>query len=306
MIQLKKNELTIQKIINFIKPHSSIIHNSTQHISKFKSIVKAKAGDATFCSFTKKKGIELIASAKANLIICSIELKGQIIKKDSTILFVKNPRLSFMRCLKKFEPQTKKKGIHATAIIESRKIGKDVYIGAYCYIGKNVSIGDNTTIFGHVHIYDNCIIGNNVIINSSSVIGADGFGYEKNEKGEWEKFQHKGIVEIHDEVEIGANTCIDRGTLDSTKIGKKTRIDNLVHVAHNVQIGKNCHIVAQSFIGGSTIIGDGVHIAMGVIIRDGIKIGNNSLLGMGSVVTKDVPSNVIFVGNPAKFFKKNI
>ena len=72
----------------------------------------------------------------------------------------------------------KKKGIHATAIIESRKIGKDVYIGAYCYIGKNVSIGDNTTIFGHVHIYDNCIIGNNVIINSSSVIGADGFGYE--------------------------------------------------------------------------------------------------------------------------------
>ena len=93
-----------------------------------------------------------------------------------------------MRCLKKFEPQTKKKGIHATAIIESRKIGKDVYIGAYCYIGKNVSIGDNTTIFGHVHIYDNCIIGNNVIINSSSVIGADGFGYEKNEKGEWEYY----------------------------------------------------------------------------------------------------------------------
>lgn len=143
-------------------------------------------------------------------------------------------------------------------------------------------------------------IGENVFIHPTAVVGSDGFGYERNEIGELEKFPHIGGVVIGDNVDIGANTCIDRGTIDDTIIGDGTKIDNLVHIGHNVKIGKHCLIIANAMIGGSTIIGDHVHIAPGVQIMNKVKIGDNVVVGLGAIVVKDIPSNTTFIGNPAR------
>ena len=273
-------------------------------ISGFRSISSAKKGDMTFCSYSDKKGLDLISSSKASLIICHSGLKNKITKPNSTLIFAENPRLWFIRCMQKFSVMEELIGIHRTAIIESKKIGKNVYVGPYTYVGKNVRIGNDVKIHGHVYIHGNTSIGNNVIIDSSTVIGGDGFGFEKNETNSWEKFPNLGWVEIHDNVDIGANVCIDRGTLENTVIGSGTKIDNLVHIGHNVKIGCNCIIVAQSLLGGSCNLEDNVYVAMCAIIREGIRVGKNALVGMGSVVTKNVPENITVIGVPAHPIKK--
>lgn len=149
------------------------------------------------------------------------------------------------------------------------------------------------------------IMGKNVKIHSGTVIGEDGLGFVKNEKNEWEKFPHFGRVIIGDNVEIGANCVIDRGTLGDTVIGEGTKLENLIHVAHNSKIGKHCSIVAVTYIGGSSVIGDYTWIGPQVCIRDQIKIGKNCLIGMGSVVTKDIPDNWVVMGIPAKYVRDN-
>lgn len=295
----------ISQIVSFIGTQNHVILDKNQKIYGFKPISSAIKGEMTFCSFSGNKGLELISSSKASLIICSLNIKHKLKKINSSLIFVDNPRLWFIRCLRKFVKEKELSGIHRTAIVESKITGKSVYLGPHVHIGKNVLVGDNTKIYDGVHIHDNCYIGKNVVIDSSTIIGSDGFGYEKNPRGEWEKFPHLGGVEIHDNVEIGANSCIDRGTLENTIIGKGTKIDNLVHIAHNVKIGKNCVIVAQSLIGGGSVLEDGSYIAMSASVRDGIRIGKNSIVGMGAVVTKNISSNVTVLGVPAKPVKNN-
>lgn len=296
---------TINQVISYIRTKNyTITKNMNLEIKDFKSILSAKKGEMTFCSTTKNDGIKIIKASKASLIICPLAFKNKNIRTNSVLVFVDKPRLVFLRCLKKFLKINELHDIHSTAIIKSKKIGKNVYIGPFSYVGKNVVIGDNTIIHGHVNIYGNSNIGRNVIIDSFTVIGSDGFGFEKNENGDWEKFPHIGNVEIKDDVEIGANVCIDRGTLESTVIGTGTKIDNLVHIAHNVKIGKNCMVVAHSLLGGSCILGDGVYIAMSAVIRDGIKIGTGAMIGMGSVVTRNVDDGITVIGVPAHPIKK--
>jgi len=132
------------------------------------------------------------------------------------------------------------------------------------------------------------------------VIGADGFGYQRNDKGEFEKFPHIGGVVIKDNVEIGSNTSIDRGALGNTIIEEGAKIDNLVHIAHNVKVGKHSAVIANSMIGGSTIIGDYSWVAPSVCMRDQISTGNNVTIGLGAVVLKSIPEGETWTGSPAK------
>ncbi|MDE1766229.1 MAG: UDP-3-O-(3-hydroxymyristoyl)glucosamine N-acyltransferase [Thaumarchaeota archaeon] len=300
-----EEQTTILQIIKYTKSKDFVLKTKKDlRIIGFKPILLARKGDMTFCSAVGKKGLELIGKSRASLIICNVIMKKEIKRTNASLLFVDRPRLWFLRCVGKFTPFKKPVGIHETAIIESKKIGRNVYVGPFAYIGKNVTIGDNSRIYGHVCIYGNSRIGKNVVIYPSAVIGSDGFGFEKNEENEWEKFPHLGGVKIHDNVEIGACTCIDRGTLEDTIIGYGTKIDNLVHIAHNVKIGRNCLVVAQCMIAGGCILGDNVHVAMSSTIRDGIRIGENALIGMGSVVTKDIMSGSTAIGVPARPMKR--
>ena len=292
--------ITISDIILFVNSDEYYLRDKkNSKITGFKPITSATNGEISFYSYSDNQAVKKISSSNASTIICDKKLT-KILNLNKNLIFVDNPRLWFFRCVNKFSKIDKPKGIHPTAIIESKITGKNIFVGPYTVIGKNVTIGDNTVIFGNVHIYANTMIGKNVTINAGTVIGARGFGYEVNENNDVETFHHLGGVEIHNDVEIGANVCIDRGTLENTIIEDKTIIDNLVHVGHNVKIGKNCQIVALSLIGGSTIIEENVKVSMCSVLRDNILIGRKSIIGMGSVVTKDVKNDTVVFGNPAR------
>lgn len=298
------NEILVSEIISFLGKKKNRLIDKNEKIKGFKPISHAKKSEITYFSSANKKGKKLVSNSKASLIICDICLINNISNKESNIIFSSNPRLDFIKCIKKFfDNQSMKKGIHPTAILETNKIGKNVFIGPYVQIGKKVVIGNNTKIYGNVVIYDNVIIKNNVMIDSNTVIGTDGFGFERRRSKKLIKFPHFGGIVIGNDVEIGSNVSIDKGTMDNTIIGDGTKIDNLVHIAHNVKIGKNCLIIANSLIAGSCILGDNVRIAMSATIRECVRIGKNSIIGMGSIVTKDVPRNVTVFGVPAEIKK---
>jgi len=245
----------------------------------------------------------LFNNTKGGVVICHSD-EDFIAKENQLLLKVHNPKLVFSEIVNKLFIKNSPPLIHPTAIIDSRAIlDRNVSIGPFCNIGK-CTIGKGTIIGSNTTIEENSVIGNNVIIKSGVCIGSDGYGYVKTEDNRQIKFPHIGGVVIEDNVHIGANTCIDRGSLGNTVIGMNTKVDNLVHIAHNVRIGDNCNIVALTVIGGSTVIGNNTWVSPSVCIRDGISIGNNSFIGMGAVVTKSIPDDELWIGNPAKFFKK--
>lgn len=263
-------KINLSDVLEFIgEDNHSVVGYSEQPVFGVASIYDADIGDLTFC---KKSGdaSSLLQNTKASIVICDSEIDVNTVN-DKTLILVKNPRLWFIRCMKHF----------------------------FYTDGNAPSVHPDATVNWSV-----VSIGERVKIGAGARIGFDGFGYEKNEDGAWEKFPHMGGVIIGDDVEIGKNTCIDRGSLGNTIIGRGTKIDNLVHIAHNALIGEDCIIVCLSCIAGSSQIGDNSWIAPGVIIRDGKKVGENVLVGMGSIVTKDVEDGVTVVGNPARKFER--
>ena len=241
---------------------AGITGQTNREVSKISNIIPGEFGTLSFCKYEDERAIGLISGSRSSIIICSSRLTN-LAFCDKTLILVPQPRLAFMKVANEFFPWRETSGIHPTAVISNAKIGKNVIIGA------------------------------------GAVIGGEGFGYMPDENGELIQFPHIGKVIIEDDVEIGANVCIDRGALGDTIIGKGTKIDNLVHIAHNVEIGKNCQIICHVSLGGSVKIGDNSFIGIGASIRNQIKIGKNVMVGMGAVVVKDVPDNTTMVGNPA-------
>jgi UDP-3-O-[3-hydroxymyristoyl] glucosamine N-acyltransferase len=188
--------------------------------------------------------------------------------------------------------------IHPTAVIAgSAVLGENVSVGANAVVGNNVKIGDFSKICPNVTIYDNTIIGSKVIIHSGSVIGADGFGYIPKD-GKIYKVPQLGRVVIEDNVEIGSNTSIDRGTFTDTVIGENSKIDNLCQISHNVKIGKNVFIAALSGIAGSSTVGDGTMMGGNVGVADHVRIGKNVKIGGKTGVHGHVQDNKTIFGYP--------
>lgn len=280
-------------------------------IKGVKGLEDAEEGDITYLS--SSKNLSRLIESKASAVLVKEKLEGI----DKVQVIVSNPQLVFARLLSLFyvkpEPYL---GLSEKAFISAKaSIGENVTVYPFSYIEENVSIGDGTVIYPFVFIgreskigkgciiYPNVTIrervtiGNRVIIHSGAVIGADGFGYVFNE-GNHEKIPQVGTVLIEDDVEIGANTNIDRATTGMTVIGEGTKIDNLVQIAHNVKIGKRCIIVAQVGIAGSSTIGDGCILAGQVGISDHVEIEPGTIITAQSGVMPGRVEKGVFSGYP--------
>ena len=285
--------IKIQDIISRFDP-VSFHGNADEAISKAVElgILNEQKNGLSWCN---QKNISTLNSVQNGTIICPV--LGKDFSKNSTVNYieVENPRLYFLQVVKHFFDDNNQ----ITGISTSAKIAKDVKIGNNVSIGENVvvesesSIGDNCIIGHNSVIFRKTIIGNNVNIGSNCTIGGAGFGYEKNELGQYEMLPHIGNVIIENNVEIAHNVCIDRAVLSSTILRENVKVDNLVHIAHNVIIGKNSLIISNSMIGGSTIIGENVWVAPSASIINKITVDDNSVIGMGAVVIKPVGKNEI-------------
>ena len=237
---------------------------------------------------------------------------------EKSIVFAGNPRLAFAKVLEWMQPAAlPEKGVHRSAVIESDAIiGKGVTIREGCYVGHAARIDDGAILYPHVTvgdgaqigagsvlypsvvIYRQVHIGKRVSIHAGSVIGSDGFGYVF-DGARHQKVPQVGTVIIEDDVEIGANVCIDRATMGATRVGEGTKIDNLTQIAHNVQIGKNCVLCGQVGLSGSVVIEDNVMMAGQVGLRDHVKIGKGAILGAKSGIMADIPAGEFVMGSPS-------
>ncbi len=303
---------TLTEIADWID--AEIDGDSDLEIDGLAKIENAQAGQLSFIANPKYH--KYIGTTHASAILVNKDFP----KSSKTLLRVENPYYSFLICARHFyrQQQPIPKGIHETAIISPDAIIDDnVAIGPYVYIGHNssigagcvlhpgvvvgdnVSVGENTVIYANVTIREQCQIGKNCILHIGAVIGSDGFGFAF-EGGQYHKLPQMGNVVIEDDVEVGANTTIDRATLGSTVIHRGTKLDNLIQIAHNVSIGEHTAIAAQTGISGSTKIGNYVMIGGQAGFVGHITVGDKAKIGAQAGVTKSVSADTYVSGYPAR------
>jgi len=231
----------------------------------------------------------------SSILIVSKEFKEKSSQKS--IIYTSNPILAIVQVLNQFFMEIHTGGYIAdsASIDQSAKIGKNCIINENVVIAQNVVLGDNVTLYPDVVLYPNTIVKDNVIINSGTKIGQEGYGYIKDAKGQYIQFPHIGKVILEKGVEIGANTCIDRGALSDTVIGENTKIDNFCHISHNCRIGKNCLMAGKAGMAGSTIVEDNVFLGPRSSLMNGITIGANSIITAVSLIRKSVKPNTTMV-----------
>lgn len=305
-------EFTAKQIAEFIGGRVEGSDNATVHT--FAKIEEGKEGAISFLS--NPKYTQYIYDTESTIVLVNDDLALEKPVKP-TLIRVKNAYESVAKLLQLYAAaMPRKKGVDSLAFVSPKAtIGKDVYIGAFAYIGDGAKIGDNAQIYPHavvgdnvtigsgsklyanVTIYEGCKLGSNVTIHAGTVIGADGFGFAPNQDG-YEKIPQIGIVVIEDDVEIGANTCIDRSTMGSTIIRKGVKLDNLIQVAHNVEIGENTVMSAQVGIAGSTKVGSWCMFGGQVGLAGHIHIGDKTFLGAQSGVPGNIKGNQSLIGSP--------
>jgi UDP-3-O-[3-hydroxymyristoyl] glucosamine N-acyltransferase len=216
-----------------------------------------------------------------------------------------------------YQPPSYPAGIHPTAVIApSALIGEGAHIGAYVVVGANVRIGPHATLLPHVVLYpgvqagsdlfahahavvrEGCVLGDHVTLENGAVVGADGFGFAKNDLGQWEKIPQSGPVRIGDRVDVQANACIDRATVGATEIGDGTKVDNLVQVGHGSRVGKDTLICAQTGLAGSSVIGNNAILAGQAGVAGHCSLGDGVILTAQSAVSHDIPAGKMISGSP--------
>ncbi len=282
-------------------------------ISGLNGIEQAGPGELTFIS--NPKYAALARSTKAAVVIVAEDFPAI----STGMLRAKDPYLAFAQALELFHrPLRYAPGVHATAVIHpTSKIGRDAHIGPYVVVDENVTIGANAALLAHVVIYrgvtigdnffahahvtvrENCRIGNNVLLQNGVVIGADGFGFAKTADGHWYKIPQPAPVVIEDDVEVQANSCIDRASVGETRIGRGVKIDNLVQVGHASQVGEDALLCSQVGLAGSTEIGRRAILTGQVGVVGHCKIGDDAIVTPQSGVANDVPAKALVSGAPA-------
>lgn len=306
-------DFSVEKIASFL--HGEIVGDKTIMVNNLSKIEEGKPGCLTFLANEKYTHFVYTTQASAVLVRRDFspehEVKATLIKVDDPYSCI----ALLLNMIDQNRPQ--KNGIENGCHVEpSADVSKAAYVGAFAYVGENVTVGENSRIFPQVYLGDNvkvgrnciiypgvkiyrdCVIGNNVIIHAGAVIGADGFGFAP-QNGRYMKIAQIGNVVIEDNVEIGANTTVDRATMGSTRVKQGTKLDNLIQVAHNVEVGSNTVIAAQAGIAGSSKVGDNCMIGGQVGIAGHIAIGNKVNIGAQSGVPNNVAENSNILGCPA-------
>jgi UDP-3-O-[3-hydroxymyristoyl] glucosamine N-acyltransferase len=307
-------EITLKQIADLVD--GKLIGNEKIVIKNLAKIEEAVPGDLTFLYLPAYN--KYFVTTRASAILVKPDFKK--VREDITYVEVKDPNKAFFKIINQFFiPDFKLEGIDSTAFIHPNakvgnnvSIGKNVVISSGCVIGDNVkifhntvlhddvSVGNECMIFSNVSIREKCVIGNRVIIHSGTVVGSDGFGFDADENGVFQKIYQIGVVKIEDDVELGANVCVDRASTGATVIKKGVKIDNLVHIAHNVVVGDNTAIAAQAGISGSAKIGKNCLIAGQVGIVGHIEIVDKVTLIAQSGVSKGISKPGVYFGAPAK------
>jgi UDP-3-O-[3-hydroxymyristoyl] glucosamine N-acyltransferase len=229
----------------------------------------------------------------------SLLLIKEKVLREKTFFVTENPKLSYAKLYNKVFSDDGYGGVFGE-VHETANVHPTAFVGKGCFVGPKCKVGANTYLGPNSVLLENVEIGRNVKIGPGAVIGSHGFGYVKNEIGDYIPFPQIGGVVIGDNVEVGANSTIVSGSLEATEICAGVKIDNLVHVAHNVRIGKNSIIAAGVSFSGSINVGENCWIAPGAVIREQLEIGNNVFIGLGAVVVKNLKSDSRVVGNPAR------
>ena len=282
-------------------------------IAGLNGIDQAGPGEITFVANPKYAAAARLTKAAAVIVA---ETFPAI---PAATLRVEDPYLSFARALELFyQPLHYAPGVHATAVIHpTARVGRGVHIGPYVVVDENVEIGDHAVLLAHVVIYrgvkignnffahahavvrENCRIGNHVLLHNGVVIGSDGFGFAKNREGRWYKIPQPAPVVIEDDVEIQANSCIDRASVGETRIRRGVKIDNLVQVGHGSQVGEDALLCSQVGLGGSTEIGNRVILTGQVGVVGHCKVGEAAIVTPQSGVANDIPAGALVSGAPA-------
>jgi len=290
--------IKLNDILNRL-PAVEVIGNTNKVITAVVSPTKKDIEEGEIM-WISEKNIDLLKEINFGTIICSATARNNF-KQTCTYLVVNNPRLYFLQILENFFVEKELPVISNQSLIDPTvKLGKNVSIGSGVIVERDCEIGDETIIDSNTVIKRKTKIGNRVKIGANNTIGGVGFGYEKNESGQFELIPHIGNVVIEDDVEIGNNSAIDRAVLGSTLIRKNAKIDNLVHIAHGVEIGENSLIIANAMIAGSVVVGKNVWVAPSASVLNKLTIDDHATIGMGAVVIGNVSPSQTVVGNPAK------
>ena len=309
-------EFSAEQIAEILK--GKIIGEPTITVNGLAKIEEGRTGTLSFLSNPKYENY-IYTTASSICIVNDSFIPSKALPKTLTLIKVEDAYACFAKLLEVYSNLSKKQAVieQPTFVDESAKVGTGVYLGAFTYVGKNVEIGENcsiypntylgdnvkigkqTTLYSGVSIYDDCTIGENCILHAGVVVGSDGFGFAPDEHGVYQKIPQIGNVIIEDNVEIGANSTIDRATMGSTIIRKGVKIDNLCQVAHNVEIGENTAMAAQVGIAGSAKIGKRVMIGGQAGISGHLEIADETKIVAQSGVPSSVKKAITLMGSPS-------
>ena len=281
-------------------------------VTGLKGIEEAGRSEVTFVANPRYAALARTTRAAAVLVEPGFQ------EISTATLRLENPYLAFSRALGLFyQPPVYPAGVHPTAVIDSSaEIGQGAHVGAFVVVGPQVRLGSDAILLPHVVLYpgvqaghhlfahahavvrENCILGDHVTLENGAIVGADGFGFAKNELGQWEKIPQSGPVRIGNRVDVQANACIDRATVGMTEIGDGTKVDNLVQIGHGSKVGENTLVCAQTGLAGSSVIGNNVILAGQTGIANHCAVGDGVILTAQSAVSHDVPAGKVISGSP--------
>lgn len=307
-------EFTAEMIAGFLG--GDIVGNKAAKVHTVSSIEEGKAGSLTYLTNPKYETFLYTTGASIVLVNRTFEPAQEV---TATLIKVDDAGACVLKLLEMYNAaKPRRSGISRLASVsEKARVGEGCYIGDFTvvesgveigegcqifpqvYLGAGVVIGEGTILYPGVKIYEGCVIGRNCILHAGAVIGADGFGFMPNAKGGFDKIPQLGNVVVEDDVEIGANTCVDRAKTDSTIIRRGVKLDNLIQIGHNVQIGENTVSSAQTGIAGTSRVGSNCFLAGQVGIADHVKVGDNVKIGSKSGIDKDIPDGEVRLGYPA-------